>query len=188
MWNDPNNQDLGVHPIGGGPATILPSESAGRIGLADTFIANLDDKTVNGMTVPGILSKVKAGQVTGVVDYLNARNNSSSDAAETYRQIQSGTDALQRMLTGAGMPATEAANYAFRYLPVMTDTADSLALKITRLKNELTSIKEETMRGRGGSGAPAAPSPAPSGDDAPPASYTGKNWKYMTPEARKLWQ
>lgn len=151
MWNDPNDQDLGVKPIAGGPATQIPSEAAGRIGLADTFLNDFD----------AIKKQVKSGGVTGPIDAFRSRNQSSYPGAETYRKIQTGVDALQRMLTGAGMPQSEAATYAFRYLPTYTDDAGSMVTKLDRLKSELESIKGRVLQGReaqpGASGTPNAP-------------------------------
>lgn len=153
MWKDPNNQNLGVVPIPGGPATQLPSEAAGRIGLADSFLSNFD--TIRG--------KVAGGVVTGPVDRFQATNNSSSDAGQVYQAIQTGVDSLQRMLTGAGMPASEAEQYAYRYLPGYTDTAESAAAKLDRLKAELESVQKKVLQGRGGANdaSPAAPKAAP---------------------------
>lgn len=140
MWNDPNDQNKGVHPIEGGPATQIPTEAAGRIGLADSFLDNFDT----------IRKNVASGQVTGPIDRARAGNDSSYPGAETYRQIQTGVDSLQRMLTGAGMPQSEAAAYAFRYLPTYTDDANSMVTKLDRLKGELTSVKGRVLQGRGG--------------------------------------
>ncbi|TIR87364.1 MAG: hypothetical protein E5X05_01315 [Mesorhizobium sp.] len=140
MWKDPANQAEGVVPIPGGPATQIPSEAAGRIGLADTFLNNFDT----------IRQKVANGEVTGLYDAFRSRNDSAYPGAETYRQIQTGVDSLQRMLTGAGMPSTEAAAYAFRYLPTYTDDAGSMSTKLDRLKSELESVKSRVLQGRGG--------------------------------------
>jgi hypothetical protein len=131
---------LGVIPIPGGPATQIPAEAAGRIGLADSFLNNFD----------AIRGKVAAGVVTGPVDRFQATNNSSSEAGQVYQAIQSGVDSLQRMLTGAGMPASEAAQYSYRYLPTYTDDAQSAAAKLDRLKAELESVQKKVLQGRGG--------------------------------------
>lgn len=178
VWNDPNNQDAGVHPIAGGPATVLPSEAAGRIGLADSFLKNFD--TIRG--------KVASGVVTGPIDRFQATNNSSSDAGQIYQSIQTGVDSLQRMLTGAGMPASEASQYAFRYLPTYTDTSESMVAKLDRLKSELESVQDKVLQGREAPTTPQAQ--APKDNSPPPATYDGdpKLWQYMTPEQRKLWQ
>jgi len=151
MWKDPANQALGVVPIPGGPATQLPSEAAGRIGLADSFLGNFD----------AIRKKVDEGQVTGPIDRFRATNDSSYEGAETYRQIQTGVDSLQRMLTGAGMPASEAAQYAFRYLPTYTDNNTSMVEKLDRLKSELEGVQKRVMQGRQADAPQDAPKNAP---------------------------
>lgn len=182
MWIDPADQSKGVQPIPGGPATQIPAEAAGRIGLADTFLNNFDN----------IKQKVLSGDITGPIDAFRARNDSQYGGAETYRQIQSGVDALQRMLTGAGMPASEAANYAFRYLPTYTDNAESMATKLDRLKSELEGVKQRVLQGRGGAESqdvPGRADPSTLTGDAPPQGWQGKPelWKFMSPEDRALW-
>lgn len=169
-WKDPNNQDLGVEPIPGGPATQIPAELAARVGLADDWLKNYD----------ALEKDVSTGDATGPLDSFNAQFNNSSRAADIYRRAQSGTDALMRMLTGAGMNQTEAEQYARRYLPGATDTADSAVAKLRGLKRELESVREKAMRGRGEAPKTEAPT-------APPAGVEPGLWQYMTPEERALW-
>lgn len=152
-WKDPNNQQAGVEPIPGGPGEQIPAESAARIGMADSFLGQFDD----------LKKKVGAGEVTGVIDRFKA-GNSNGVENETYRQIQSGTDALQRMLTGAGMNLAEAEAYANRYLPTYKDNATSASSKLDQLKRELESTKKLVMRGRGGEGT-TTPPPADTNTD-----------------------
>jgi len=140
-WNDPDNPRAGMSPIEGGPGTQMPAELAARVGMADSFLEQ----------APTIRDKIAAGKTTGVWDRAKAGFDSSSEQAEVMRQMKSGTDALQRMLTGAGMPASEAAAYADRYLPTYTDNAESAARKLDQLVMELQRIKDMAMRGRGGS-------------------------------------
>ncbi|CAN7493811.1 hypothetical protein LJR231_003457 [Phyllobacterium sp. LjRoot231] len=147
-WKDPNNQEAGVEPIPGGPGEQIPAESAARIGLTDSFLGQFDK----------IKEKVSAGKVTGVIDRFEA-GYGNGEENETYRQIQSGTDALQRMLTGAGMPQSEAESYANRYLPTYRDNAKSATSKLEQLKRELESTKKLALRGRG-----AATTPPPAAD------------------------
>ena len=157
---DPNNPGA-IKPIPGGPGTQLPAEVAGRIGLADSFMQDY----------PKLRQSISNGDVTGAFDRGMAGNNSSSPQAQIMRQIQSGTDALQRMLTGAGMPASEAEGYARRYLPTYTDDAASMTQKIDQLKKELLSVRETVMRGRGG-----ASSDAPAGGGNTGSTSTGLKW------------
>lgn len=137
---DENNPDAGVEPIAGGPAEQIPSELAARVGMADSFLQQ----------APDLKQRILGGGVTGPLDRAQAGWNSSSDQAQIYRQLQSGADALQRMLTGAGMNIAEAQQYAQRYLPSYTDSAQSAAQKLDQLVIELQRVKEMTMRGRGG--------------------------------------
>lgn len=143
-WVDPNKQELGVEPIPGGPGEQIPGELAARIGLADKFITEVE---------PGLRTRLKSGDVTGVWDRLQAGFNQSSDQADTYRKFELGTEALQRMLTGAGMNVAEAENYARRFLPGYTDDGPSSAKKLDDLMKALQGAREMAMRGRGGQAA-----------------------------------
>lgn len=140
-WNDPNDPKKGVSVIPGGPAEKIPSEVAGRLGLSDEFQKNL----------PAIRKSVKEGSVTGPIDVAAG----SIGRNQTYRQIQTGVDSLQRMLTGAGMSISEAQTYANRYLPTMWDSPETLLSKVDQLNAELTAVKERVMAGHGGNQAPA---------------------------------
>lgn len=144
---DPENPQAGVTPIPGGPAEQIPAELAARVGLADSFLSQ----------APAIKQRLLQGEATGMVDFTQSRLNQSSEQAEIYRQMLSGTDALRRMLTGAGMPASEAGEYVKRYLPTVTDNAQSAAVKLDQLVKELQTIKEMAMRGRGGGEPQGAP-------------------------------
>jgi hypothetical protein len=141
---DPNNPDAGVEPIPGGPAEQLSGDLAGRIGLADSFLGE----------APAIRTKIVGGEATGLVDRTQAGWNSSSTQAEVRRKILSGVDALKRMLSGAGLPIAEQAEYEMRYLPSYTDDAASAASKLDQLTMELKKTKEMVLRGRGGADEP----------------------------------
>lgn len=89
--------------------------------------------------------------MTGPIDSLMGQFG-MGERGETYRQLQSGTDALMRLLTGAGMNETEARAYSERYLPTMKDTPETAVGKLDQLMRELESAKGMAMRGRGGAG------------------------------------
>lgn len=136
---NPADPNAGLEPIPGGPGEQLPGELAAKVGIADNFQKQL----------PAILKSVQDGKVTGVWDRGWAGYIGTGEGAETYRQIQSGVDALQRLLTGAGMNMAEATQYAQRYLPSYTDTPKSVTSKLNQLAQELESTKTMVMRGRG---------------------------------------
>lgn len=133
--------DGALEPIPGGPADpaaqaakprVLPADMAGRVALAEEYLSN----------APNIMQEVEGGSLTGLVDAPAAKAGYGK-SGEVFRQIQSGRDALQRTLTGAGMPATEADEYANRYLPQVTDTAEKLASKQKQLQAELSRFVTE---------------------------------------------
>lgn len=146
-WKDPNKREMGVEPIPGGPATQIPGELAARVGLTGDFLEQ----------APGLRERIAAGDVTGLID-ANMAQQGFGQAGEVYRQLQSGTDALMRLLTGAGMNENEAKQYASRYLPTVRDTAESAATKLDNLVRELGATRDTAMRGRGDA-SPAAADP-----------------------------
>lgn len=127
--------DGSLEPIPGGPADPaakssaprqLPADMAGRVALAEEYLSNAD----------AINSAIKSGALTGPIDNRTAAAGYGK-GGEIFRQIQSGRDALQRTLTGAGMPASEASEYADRYLPTIGDTSETLLSKQGQLQAEL---------------------------------------------------
>ena len=135
-WADQNDRSKGVIAIEGGPGTHISSEVAGRVGMANVFLRD----------VPSIKKNVADGLVTGT-NFIVAKTG-RGEQGQTLRQIQSGTDALLRTLTGAGMPQTEAEKYVARYEPNIQDTAEVVGKKMEQLEKELRSIEETIMRGR----------------------------------------
>lgn len=136
-WKDPNKREMGVEPIPGGPATQIPAELAARIGMAETFKKRL----------PEIKKRVLAGDATGPVDVLRGQTMGTNPV---YADIQSGVDALQRLLTGAGMNIAEAEQYAKRYMPGYWDDPETTIQKLDRLNEELEAASQKAMLGRGG--------------------------------------
>lgn len=139
-------------PIPGGPAdkpkeqekpTKIPADIAGRVALTDEFLAN----------GPEIRKKIQEGSATGPLDTFMGRRG-RGESGDLLRKIQSGRDALQRSLTGAGMPASEADEYANRYLPTYTDDVETLTQKFDQLSSELTRYRDILTSGH------ATPSPA----------------------------
>lgn len=136
---DPSNPNIGVEPIPGGPAEEMPGELAARVGMAKSFIAK----------APELRQKLANGEVTGWWDQSLAEGG-YGDRGQIYQDLQSGVDALMRLMTGAGMNQTEAEQYASRYLPTKRDTAAEAANKLDRLVGELEATANEASRGRGG--------------------------------------
>jgi len=139
-WNDPNNPDAGLSAIPGGPGEKIPAEVAARLGLAKSFLGQL----------PDIKRRVEAGDLTGLYDGTLAHFN-IGDAGELKRQISSGSEALLRNLTGAGMNYDEAKKYVARYEPEVNDSSKTVISKLNQLERELRSVNDVVSKGRGGS-------------------------------------
>lgn len=147
-----------LEAIPGGPATQLPAEVAGRVGLAKDFLKQ----------VPGIKEKISTGAATGPLDYIYG-SLGYGDSGVVMKEIEGGKEALIRQLTGAGQSETEAKKYADQYSASFRDTPNTLAAKLDRLQRRLVASGDQALVGRGGGTiAPSAPSasPPPSGKKA----------------------
>jgi hypothetical protein len=127
------------------PDKPIPAEVSGRLALADSYLKK----------APEIAQEIDKGTMTGPVDVTMGRIGIGKQG-ETLQNMKSGVDALRRMLTGAGMPAAEAAEYVQRYEPTYADTSTSLKKKHERLVEELTGMRDNIMRGRGSSPSPSS--------------------------------
>ena len=150
-WKDPNNKALGTVPIAGSKHGGIGDELAPRIGLAKSFIS----------TLPQIRQRIDRGDV-GIENTANHAKAIANfgDPGETKRMIDAGAESLIRMLTGAGMSASEATENAKQYRVAPRDTAAVVKAKVDGLERHLFHIGEVLGQGRGGINlleAPAAP-------------------------------
>lgn len=127
-----------LEPIPGGPAEKIPAELSARLGLAKKFLEE----------APELKEKVKKGTATGPLDYTYGAAG-YGESGKIQRRIADGADALQRMLTGAGMPASEAADYSNRFRTTIKDNDKTLLDKLNNLETVLRSQIEMASRGHG---------------------------------------
>jgi hypothetical protein len=153
-----------LETIPGGPAEKIEAEVGGRVGLAQAFYGYLPEirKAIDDNVLTS--ASGRAQMATGI---------GSAAAASILRRVDLGKEALLRGLTGAGMSEAEAAQYAQRFSPQATDSAETIADKVNMLEYSLKNVQEVIARARGGNIGPtgAAPTFAPSapaaaGDDA----------------------
>lgn len=140
-WIDPKNQEAGVEPIPGGPATQIPGELAARIGMGDNFLKN---------DLPYLRQPENLEAATGPVDRAQAWAGIGKPA-EVERKFQSGVEVLSRLLSGAGMTQVEIDEKTKRYMPTISDGPESLKTKLNQLEAEIRAAGDAAMRGRGGS-------------------------------------
>jgi hypothetical protein len=125
-------------------------EVAGRIGLARGFMGRLEDQTDQaGNVIPGLRSRIASGELSSARGRILAQVGQGGPG-EIRRAIDEGADALERALTGAAMPASEANTYARRYQYQPWDTQETQMRKLNELDNALRHAFTEVGKGRGG--------------------------------------
>jgi hypothetical protein len=134
---DPNDPMKGVEPIPGGPAEQMPAELAARIGLARDALKIL----------PDLEKTITAGGATGIGNWTMG-SLGRGEQGTLYREMAAGSEALVRMLTGAGMNPEEAKKEAYLYLPQLQDDATSLTSKVQQLQRRLIATVEQAEKGR----------------------------------------
>ena len=128
-----------LEPIPGGPGEKIPSELAARVGLAKKTLGEL----------PTIKEGVMRGEATGPIDYAIGAMG-YDESGKLRRRIADGADAIQRMLTGAGMPASEAQDYVERFRTNWSDTDKILLDKLNNMEAVLQSQLSVALQGHGG--------------------------------------
>lgn len=159
-WRDPNDKRQGVEPIPGSNADKIGDEIVARVGLAKSFMG----------TLPDLRARVARGDVgiENVANHAQAMANVGVPG-ETKRMLDAGAESLIRLLTGAGMSATEAEQNAMQYRITPRDTTFTINSKINALERHLNAIGEVMGRSRGGGNLLAAPAPAAPDGKLPPA-------------------
>lgn len=148
-YSDPKDPNSPLQAIPGGPAEKIEAETAGRLGLARSFLGQLQPyKDASGKEQKGIKDRIRAGEVTGPVDAAAAAIGRGKPG-ELRRLIESGSEALLRNLTGAGMNKEEAGEYTRRYKPSPLDDVPTLLSKVDQLERELQYVIETVGKGRG---------------------------------------
>lgn len=116
----------------------LPAELGARVALSQSFLDEADD----------LRKKVAAGTVTGLWDAATAASG-RGEQGEVLRKIKSGSEAIVRNLTGAGMNESEARARVTQYEPSWRDDAATVLSKFDMLRDQLFRIEAEAYRGRG---------------------------------------
>lgn len=120
----------------GASSTQIPAEVAARIGLARAFQSDL----------PSIKKGISELTLADRVDIPLRRGK----AGDLWRRIESGTEAMKRQMTGAGMSENEAQNYIDRYQLSATDKTETMLHKIDLLDRDLQATTEGALSGKTG--------------------------------------
>ncbi len=145
LGSAPTGKQWGINPQTGQPGLMqiegfqaeIPGEIAARFGLSADFFKDTDF----------IIDQIEKGVTSGLKGQANLAM-ARGEAGQVWRLASDGSDAMQRLLTGAGMPASEAANYVARFLPTFGDTKATQLDKVKNLTRRLKAIVETAGRGR----------------------------------------
>lgn len=198
-------------PTGGAPEPVQPGQSGGNIPITGPKYSE-DMRKAGGFA----MRAEKADQIVSQPDVTAAGSSLGENAksaapfglgnyivSSQYQQFDQAQrdfiNAVLRRESGAAISESEFQNARKQYLPQPGDGPDVIAQKAENRRLAVQSLHQSadpvpslTGAAPAAQAAPQAPgSPpqaAPAGGDTPPASYTGKNWKWLTPEQRKLWQ
>jgi hypothetical protein len=192
-WGIPINPDTGQpdqpyrfnvkegkpEAIGGGPSVqLVPPETGAKIGLIDDFLGNFDT----------IRTAAEAGELTGPIDYARSVLLGRGPGGQAYRELRTGTEGIVRILTGAGMPESEARDRARQYEPTPTDDAATLTAKLDGLRAAVLEARSGATAGR-----KYPPPPVSGGGERPTLNTVGSGvpkgvdpalWAEMTPEEK----
>lgn len=180
----------------GGTQTQLPAQAAAEIGLGKGWIAQIPQIKEN-------IAKSDLGSdnpAKRAAAYTKA-SLGFGDEGGVMRRIDDGKDSMLRMLTGAGMPESEAKEYTRRFGINIQDSKATIADKVDQLNYDLNNIHKQVMSGHGdqaiteaetklaaertktkddAKGAEALP------DIVAKAGITKEQWDKASPEDKKL--
>lgn len=168
----------------------VEGEVAARIGLGQRFLDRIPDIEKRLDATFGDATGYDVNQRTEL--YFNA-----GEAGAIKRDIQSGADALRRMLTGAGMNPGEADEYANRYSIGPLDKYETMKQKVANLKGDLEYTRNAVAAGKkisldqlaGGnaaSGGTTGKLPYPENDNDG-GKLTRDKWDEFTREEQEFW-
>jgi GH24 family phage-related lysozyme (muramidase) len=120
-----------------GASGSVPSEVGARMELANAWMKN---------ELPSIRERVKKFTNRDYLDLALGRGN----AAEVSRRIETGSEALIRMMTGAGKSAEEARAYATRYSISATDRKETMLNKLAGLERDLVASRRGSITSKTG--------------------------------------
>lgn len=143
-WVDPKDPSKGVQAIPGGPATHLPSETAGRIAMMETGAADLPNARK-------VLMDGRGSMGTGVSGAAASAAN-IGETGRANRTVRVAIEGALRAMTGAVAPETEVKRYENMFLPSPFDSRETAAQKLNKLDDFISNAKRLVTQGRGPAG------------------------------------
>lgn len=154
-WVDPGDQSKGLQAIEGGPATKLPAETAGRLGLMQAAKPGLeeakkyflDESRPGPMVLSGDEKPSAGGALVGMGKMAIGQATSSFEIGRQRRNIRIAIEAALRTATGAAAPEEEVRRYTDMYAPSIYDDLKTRKQKIEALERFMSSAESVITRG-----------------------------------------
>lgn len=144
QWVDQNDPTKGVQAIPGGPATHLPSETAGRVAMMETAAADLPNARK-------VLMDGRGG--TGApFSSMAASTLNVGETARANRTVRVAIEGALRAMTGAAAPEQEVKRYENMFMPSPFDSRETAAQKLNLLDDFISNAKSMVTQGRGPAG------------------------------------
>lgn len=143
-WVDANDPKKGVAAIPGGPATHLPSETAGRIAMMDVGAEALPQarKVLMANRGPmGLKGLDGMASTTGI-----------GEVGRAERSITTAIEGALRAMTGAAAPESEVKRYEGMFKPGPLDSVETATQKLNQLQDFIDGAKRLVNQGRGPAG------------------------------------
>lgn len=154
-WVDKSDPSKGMRGIPGSPATQLPSETAGRLALMKTAVADLPKARE-------ALLKGRGDTGTGVSGAAASYTN-IGETGRAQRTVRTAIEGVLRAMTGAAAPESEVSRYEGMFMPGPFDSAATATQKLNQLDDFISNAERLINQGRGPAASPGGRTSDPLG-------------------------
>lgn len=142
-WNTAKPTEL--EPIPGGPASKLPAETAGKVGMMRTALQSLPALRNIFLGEEDPATGQRKGADLGVgIDYYLQRG----DIGEGVRLGTGAIETVLRVASGAAVPQSEVDRYEKLFMPTPFDTQETRARKLDALERWIGNMVSAIQEGR----------------------------------------
>ncbi len=139
-WTAEGNQEA----IPGGPASKLPAETAGKVGMMQTAMQSIPTMRNIFLGEKHQETGKRAGSKISTLDYYLARG----DTGEGWRLGTGAIESVLRAASGAAVPESEVERYSSLFLPTPYDTDETKGRKLDALERWIGNMMEAIQSGR----------------------------------------
>ena len=130
--------------IEGGPASKLPAETAGKVGMMRVAVSSLPAMRNIFLGEQDEKTGKRSGATINAFDYYANRGTTG----EGYRLGVGAIESVLRAASGAAVPETEVTRYAGLFLPSYVDTDETKGRKLDSLERWISTMLSAIQEGR----------------------------------------